>query len=133
MRAADRVRLRRHGRTYDLALNITWEGRQPCHWRVGEPLREGEELLLPAAAQLQAVVGISVVVPPMLVGSRLFHWDPGPPIGLDFLGMVLCPNCDSYLMHPVVTVPEVRHFIRHPIYVLRTCALCGACWEQEAL
>ena len=130
MTVSSPVKIRREGRVWNAPLNIRYTARD-MWWRIEEPLREGDELLLSPKLKFQATFEIGLSVTPVLVCARLVHWSvDAPPVRVVFGGMTLCPDCDSYVMHRV-EVPEIRQFVRRTVYLLRTCAVCGVAWEQE--
>lgn len=109
-----------------------WTARDYMEIRVADKLSAGDCLDLPHPLG-QVNVSVALGVPPLRLPARWVTWtEPMPPVRLTFRGRVCCRLCDDPSLHDVV-MPEPRHFIDRPAYVIRTCIVCGTCWEQEVL
>lgn len=101
-------------------------------WRVRRKLSEGDLLTFPGHWAGVVTAEVTVGVPPLRLSNRWFGWSEQLP-GVEFAFAVsaACPACDSAELHDA-ELPEVRHYFDRRVYVIRSCKVCGTCWEQEA-
>lgn len=118
-------------RSEPLPIDYTLMGDR-AEWRIRRKLSEGDCLTFPSHWAGVVTAEVTVGVPALALSRRWFGWSEQLP-GVDFAFLVsaACPACDSVELHDA-ELPEVRHYIRRHVYVIRACIVCGTCWEQEA-
>lgn len=123
------VYLHRNGNVWPLGFGSSMSKGEPTKLHVHAPVHEGDQLTFSLEHQVwQDTVVVTVTISdaqsPLLPHCRVNQ--------AAFEAMPACPGCGTREPHEVEIPATAGVAWLYHRYVLRTCAVCDASWEQEA-